>query len=103
MSELEVDQPNDRNLNELNKNVFGFRNRMNFTTERFRKAPKSYCLDFGHLLYCLDCHHFFFQTLDELTDDAIPENIRLKRDLHLEKPYSETFSILFLTLRLYPE
>lgn len=30
-----------------------------------------------------------FKKLDELTDAAVPENIRLGRQLHLERPYSE--------------
>ena len=29
------------------------------------------------------------QNLDELTDAAVPENIRLKRQLDMEQPYSE--------------
>jgi uncharacterized protein YqfB (UPF0267 family) len=32
------------------------------------------------------------QTLDELTNDAVPENIRLQRNLHLEKPYSKIYT-----------
>ena len=40
----------DRKPNEPNKNVFGFRNRMNFTTEPKLKALKSERSDFGHLL-----------------------------------------------------
>ncbi len=37
-----------------------------------------------------------FQTLDELTNDAVPENIRLNRNLHLEKPYSQLFNLYIL-------
>ena len=34
-------------------------------------------------------HLFTWQSLDELTDAAVPPNIKLERTMHLEKPYSE--------------
>ena len=36
----------------------------------------------------------FFQNLDELTNTAVPENIRLNRPLDLEDAYSKTYYIL---------
>ena len=41
-----------------------------------------------------------FQSLDELTTDAVPPNIALNRDMDLEAPYSEIFFVDFVMLFL---
>ena len=39
-----------------------------------------------------------WQSLDELTDAAVPPNIKLDRTMHLEKPYSE-FNYYYSTIK----
>ena len=74
-------------LQELGYNV-------NMTEIFFKKNCQMKLLFHGIIFYLINLRestNFFLllQNLDELTDAAVPENIRLNRQLDLEKPYSK--------------